>query len=128
MRKANTTIERERHFIPKLEEILPELYNAKIFSKLDLREVYHQILFDKESRPITAFATHNGVYQYKRLIYGINSAFESFQKQIELVITGIKNTKNISDDIIIWDTSQEQHDNTIEKVSSRIKANGLFSV
>ena len=101
MRKANTTIERERHFIPKLEEILPELYNAKIFSKLDLREVYHQILLDGESLPITAFATHDGVYHYKRLIHGINSVFKRFQKQNELVITGIKNAKNISDDIII---------------------------
>ena len=40
--KANVAIERERHVIPKLEEILPELHNAKIFSKLDLREGYHQ--------------------------------------------------------------------------------------
>ena len=125
MRKANVAIERERHVIPKLEEILPELHNAKIFSKLNLREGYHQILLDEESRPITAFATHDGVYQYKRLIYGINSAFESFQKQTELVITGIKNAKDISDDIIIWGTSQEQNDNTLKKVFSRIKANGL---
>ena len=108
---------RERHVIPKLEQILPEFHNAKIFSKLDLREGYHQILLDEESRPITAFATHDVVYQYKRLIYGIDSAFESsyFQKQTELVITGIKNAKNVSDDIIIWGTSQEQHDNTLEK-------------
>ena len=34
-------------------------------------------------------------------MYSINSAFESFQKQIKLVITGIKNAKNVSDDIII---------------------------
>ena len=51
MWKANAAIERERHVIPKLEEILPELYNAKIFSKLDLREVYHQILLDEEIHP-----------------------------------------------------------------------------
>ena len=99
----------------KLEQILPELHNTNISSKLYLRKDYHQILLDEESRPITAFATHD--VQYKRLIYGINSAFESsyFQKQTELVITGIKNAKNVSDDIITWGTSQEQHDNTLEK-------------
>ena len=122
MQKA---IERGRHVIPKLEEILPELHNAKIFSKLDLREGYNQILLDEESRPVTAFATHDGVYQYKRLVYGINSAFKSFQNQIELVIMGIKNAKNISDDIIIWDASQKEHGNTLEKVFSRIKTNCL---
>ena len=122
MQKA---IERGRHVIPKLEEILPELHNAKIFSKLDLREGYNQILLDEESRPVTAFATHDGVYQYKRLVYGINSAFKSFQNQTELVITGIKNAKNISDDIIIWDASQKEHGNTLEKVFSRIKTNCL---
>ena len=48
MRKANVAIEREGHVIPKLEEILPELHNAKIFNKLDLREGYHQIFLDKK--------------------------------------------------------------------------------
>ena len=49
MRKANVAIKSERHVIPKFEEILPELHNAKIFSTLDLREGYHQILLDEES-------------------------------------------------------------------------------
>ena len=95
-----------------LEEILPDLHNAKIFSKLDLREGYHQILLDEESQ----LATHDSVYQHKQLIHGINSAFVSFQKEIELVITEINNAKNIN--IIIWGTSQEQHNKTLEKVFS----------
>ena len=49
MWEANVAIERERNVITKLEEILPELHNAKIFSKLDLREGYYQILLDEES-------------------------------------------------------------------------------
>ena len=37
MRRANECLIRERHQIPKVEEILPELNNAKYFSKIDLR-------------------------------------------------------------------------------------------
>ena len=40
MRRANEAIVRERHQIPKVEEILPELHNAKYFSKIDLKEGY----------------------------------------------------------------------------------------
>ena len=56
-------IKRERHVIPKLEETVPELRNAKIFSKLDFTQIegYHQILLDEESQPVTAFATHGSV-------------------------------------------------------------------
>ena len=59
MRRANEAIVRERHQIPKVEEILPELHNAKYFSKIDLKEGYHQIELAEESRHITTFLTHN---------------------------------------------------------------------
>ena len=42
MRKANEAVIRERHVIPKLEDILPELNKATVFSKIDLREGYHR--------------------------------------------------------------------------------------
>ena len=50
--KTNVAIKRERHVIPKLEEIVPELHNAKIFSKLDLIEGYHQIFLVEENQPV----------------------------------------------------------------------------
>ena len=40
---------------------------------------YQQIKLDLNSRPITTFATYQGLYRYKRLIYCICSVFESFQ-------------------------------------------------
>ena len=68
MRKANEAIIRERHAIPKIEDILPELHGACVFSKIDLRERYHQIMLQENSRCNTNFATHKGVHRYKRLI------------------------------------------------------------
>ncbi len=55
----------------------------------------------KQSRHITAFCTHLGIFQYKRINLVINTAAEIFQKAIESIIDGIQDTLNISDDIII---------------------------
>ena len=58
MRRATESLIRERHHIPKLEEKLTELNNAKYFSKIDLREAYHQIQLGPSSQHVTAFITH----------------------------------------------------------------------
>ena len=47
--------------MPNLEEILPELNNAKYFSKIDLREGYDQIELDLSSRHVIAFITRGGI-------------------------------------------------------------------
>ena len=72
MRRANEAIIRERRQIPKVEEILAELYDAKYFSKIDLKEGYHQIELAEESRHITTFQIHEGCYQSKRLVFGVS--------------------------------------------------------
>ena len=57
MKRANIVIIRERHAIPRIDDILPDIHNACYFSKIDLREGYHQIELHEDSRIITAFAT-----------------------------------------------------------------------
>ena len=71
MRQLNQAIIRERHVIPKIEDILTELHGAKYFTKIDMRDGYHQILLEESNRHLTTFATHEGLFRYKRLIYGI---------------------------------------------------------
>ena len=73
MRQANQAILRERHPIPTVEETLQELHGAAVFSKLDLKWGYHQIELDPDYRGITTFATHQGLWRYKRLMFGISS-------------------------------------------------------
>lgn len=43
MRRANMAIIRENHPLPTMDQILPQFRNAKYFSKLDLRNAFHQI-------------------------------------------------------------------------------------
>ena len=76
MRRANLAVKRERYPIPTIEELLQEMNQSKIFSKLDVKWAYHQIELEPESRDITTFVTHEELYRYKRLMFGISCAPE----------------------------------------------------
>ena len=48
------------------------------------------------------------MYRNKRLVYGINNAFEIFQKTMEQSFGEIRGVKLISDDIIIFAKDKEE--------------------
>ena len=80
MREANRAVKREKHLMPTTDDLIADLDGATVFSKLDLSSGYHQFELSPESRNITTFSTHVGLRRYKRLLFGINSAAEIFQK------------------------------------------------
>ena len=70
MRRANRAIVRERHPIPTVDDVLYQLNGSTVFSKLDLRWGFHQSELEEQSRKITTFITHKGLFRYKRLMFG----------------------------------------------------------
>ena len=125
MRVANTAIKRTRHPIPTLESVSMELNGASFFSKLDLCQAYHQLELSPESRHITTFCTHLGLFRYKRLNYGTNAAAELFQHTLQQTLQGIKGIKNIADDIIVFGSTREDHDRALEKCLTRLQEHNL---
>lgn len=125
MREANKAIAREKHLLPTIDELIHDLSGTTTFSKLDLRSGYHQLELHPDSRYITTFRTHYGLYWYKRLNFGISSASEVFQEVIRNVITGIPGSKNISDEKIIHGKSQAEHDQDLEAIFKWLSDNGL---
>ena len=125
MRRANEAIWRARHPIPTVDEINQSISGSKVFSKLDLKWGYHQLELSPESREITTFATHCGLFRYKRLLFGVNSASEQYQYEIQTALAGIEGQENISDDIIVHGKDQKEHDLRLEKVIVRLKERGL---
>ena len=125
MRKANQAIIRERIPIPTVDEVVENLNGSAVFSKLDLRLGFHQIELDKESRDITTFATHEGLFRYKRLSFGVNSAPEKYQ-QIRQVVSDIEGVLNIADDLVVHGKSIEEHDQSLHKVLQRLEEKNLM--
>ena len=95
-RQVNQAIKRERHPIPTLDELLEEMSGSKVFSKVHLRAGHHQIPLAAESRPIATFVTQRGVFRFKRLPFGVNSASKVFQHAIQNALRGLPGTRNIA--------------------------------
>ena len=125
MRAANKAIERTRHVVPTIDEILSDLNQSSVFSKLDLNQGYHQLMLDTRSRHITTFSTHLGLFRYKRLNFGINCASEIFQNAVHSVLKGIPDVINVSDDILIYSKNTEAHRKTLQDVFQRLRDSGL---
>ena len=124
-RIANQSILRERHTMPTVDDLIVRMNGAKVISKFDLKCGYNQIVIEQSCRYITAFCTHLGIFQYKRLNFGINTAAEIFQKAIERVLIGLENVLNISDDIIVFGRTQLEHDEKLDLVLQRLESAGL---
>ena len=126
MRAANKAILRTQHVTPTLDELITQFSGATTFSKIDLRSGYHQLVLHPSSRYITTFSTHVGLYQCKKLSFGINAAAEVFQHEIQTVIQGEVGAINIlSDDIAIFGVDQRTHDKGLNEVLQKLQNAGL---
>ena len=125
MRQANEAIVRERHITPTITELVNDLNGAAIFSKLDLNQGYNQLELEQSSRYITTFSTHLGLWRYKRLNFGVSSAAEVFQNAIRETLSGISGAINISDDILVFGATQEEHDKNLKATFERLRECGL---
>ena len=125
MRLPNEAVKREKHITPTIDDIVSEMSGSKIFSKLDLNAGYHQVELAPESRNITTFTTHVGLRRYKRLIFGISSAAEKFQSIIRDSLEGLPGVRNLSDDIIIFAKTQDEHDDRLKSTLQRLRERGI---
>lgn len=122
MREANKAIPRNHIIMPTLEDITHELNGATVFSHLDITHGYHQLELQENSRDITTFSTHIGLYRYKRLNFGSRCAGEIFQDTVRREITRDKlGCLNISDDILVYGKNQQEHDQNLEKLFKKAR-------
>ncbi|MFY8166669.1 MAG: RNase H-like domain-containing protein, partial [Sediminibacterium sp.] len=125
MRVANTAISCEKHEMPNVENILQTVNGMKFFGKVDLNNAFEQMRLAKKSRDISTFRTHIGIFRYKRLFFGINSAPEIFNAKIRKLLEGINCQVNACDDILGMGETLEDYENVMLQILQRLSDNNL---
>ena len=115
--------------IPLWQDVLDAVSEARptIFSSLDLKSGYHQILLDPDSRDKTSFSTHMGSFRFKRLPFGLQNAPSSFQMLMSEVFHGLgfKFVIYYLDDVLIYSRGWQDHKVHLEAVFSRLRKANL---
>ena len=127
----NKGIIRNHYPTPTVEDIAPKLTKAKVFSVVDAKDGFLQVVLDEASSHLTAFWTPFDRYRWLRMPFGIKSALEEFQRRLDECLEGLENIVVIHDDILVFgsgdfiEEATTSHDLAFRALLDRCSGRGL---
>lgn len=122
-RALNRVTSRNTHPLPRIDECLEQLGGARYFSSIDLRSGYHQVRIRDIDIPKTAFNTRYGSFEWQVLPFGLCNAPPTFQRLMNDTLGNcIDNFALVYlDDILIYSSTKEQHEQHVRHVLERLR-------
>ena len=128
-RVLNKMTVKNKYPIPRADDLLDRLKDAKIFSKIDLVAGYHQIRISEEDIPKTAFRSRYGLYEFTVLTFGLTNAPASFQALVNDILGDFldKFVLVYLDDILVYSETEKEHAEHLQKVFEVLRKHSLFA-
>ena len=118
--KVNSVTKTDSFPIPRIDDCIDKVGNSKYVTKFDLLKGFWQVPLTDRAKEVSAFATPNGLYQYKVMPFGMKNSPATFQRLVNNVICGLDGYDAYIDDVIIYSDSWSDHLQRIRKFFERL--------
>lgn len=123
-RKLNEKVIPDKYPMPRIEDIIDNLYGNKFFSVFDVRSGFWHVRMKENDIQKTAFVTQMGHYEWLVMPFGYKNAPAIFQRAVRSMIEKHKLSRfchNYIDDIIVYSPDMKTHLIHIEKLLNAMK-------
>ena len=126
-RRLNEVTRKDAYPLPRIQDIFDQLDGAKVFTTMDLKSGYWQVKMAPDSVEKTAVSTHRGLFQFKRMQFGLTNAPAVFQRMMNSVLAKFvgKFCLIYLDDIIIYSPDEAIHHTHVEQILAELQKHGL---
>lgn len=107
--------------MPSVEDLFVKLAGCRYYSKIDLSKGYWQVPLDDDAKRKSAFSTPFGLFQFKRMSFGLMCAPATFSRLMRKLLKGLDGLDNFLDDILVFSRSWEDHLVTLKALCVRLK-------
>jgi len=125
LRKVNLLTKGDSYPLPQIEDCIDRVGNSKYVSKFDLLKSYWLVPLTEKAKEISAFVTHDGLFQHRVMPFGMRNVPATFQRLINGVIADVPGCEAYIDDVIIYSDTWSAHLNQISKFFAKLKAANL---
>ncbi|GBG61895.1 hypothetical protein CBR_g23845 [Chara braunii] len=117
------------YLMPRFDELFDCLAGNRFFTKIDLRNSYHQIRVAAADQPKTAFRSRFGHYEFTVMRFGLTNASATFQRAMNDIFRDILEQYVLVylDDILVYSRTLEEHLRHLRDVLDRLRRHGFYA-